>query len=64
MYIKVIKDEVYIDAMFYQYTVLEFYYEDKLIYEIRTEQDSDEDIQKIKTQLIRDLKLNILNNKY
>ena len=60
MNIKVVKDEVFIDGMYYQYTSLYFYHNDKLIYQVDTDQDTDEDIQRIKTQLIRDIKLKSL----
>lgn len=58
--IEVKKEEVYIDGMYYQYTILEFFYQGKRIYEVHTEQDSEENIERIKTQLMRDINIRTL----
>jgi hypothetical protein len=62
--IKHTKNEVYIDGMYYQYTDLRFYYNNNLIYQIDTDKDTDEDIQRIKTQLLREIKISKLSSNY
>lgn len=58
--IEVIKNEVYIEGLYYQYTNLKFYINNVLIHQEDTEKDTEEDIELIKKRLYRDLKIESL----